>query len=60
MDPKPLPTRYRPERNRINMDKPLEVKSWARQLGVSTEKLQLVVEKVGCSATAVRKELASQ
>jgi len=36
-----------------------EVRYWSRALGVSKERLQEVVEKVGNSAAAVRKELAS-
>jgi 3-oxoacyl-[acyl-carrier-protein] synthase III len=35
-----------------------EVKYWTHQLGVSREKLQRVVDKVGNFAAAVRKELA--
>jgi hypothetical protein len=35
-----------------------EVKYWTHQLGVSREKLQATVEKVGNAAAAVRKELA--
>jgi Protein of unknown function (DUF3606) len=36
---------------------PHEAKYWARELGVSKEQLRKLVEKVGNSATAVRKEL---
>ena len=46
-----------PDRSKINMDVPLEVKQWSKQLGVDRKELQEAVEKVGNSATAVRKEL---
>jgi 3-oxoacyl-[acyl-carrier-protein] synthase III len=35
-----------------------EVKYWTHQLGVTKDQLQKVVDKVGNSAAAVRKELA--
>ena len=35
-----------------------ELKCWTRELGVSEPQLQEVVDKVGNSAAAVRKELA--
>jgi hypothetical protein len=47
-----------PDRSRINMDKPAEVRAWSKHLAVSVEGLKLAVEKVGSSASAVRKELA--
>jgi hypothetical protein len=46
-------------RGHINMKKPNEVHCWTKQLGVSHEELQRLVDKVGSSAVAVRKELAS-
>ena len=45
------------DRSKINMDERQEVHYWTRHLGVSPEQLQKVVEKVGNSAAAVRKEL---
>jgi hypothetical protein len=39
------------------MHRSFEVKYWAHQLGVSRDRLQQVVDKVGNSAAAVRKEL---
>ena len=48
-----------PDRSKINMDEDFEVKCWTKELGVSREKLQEVVDKVGNSAAAVRKELAA-
>ena len=47
------------DRSKINMHEDYEVKYWTHALGVSREKLQQVVEKVGNSAAAVRKELAA-
>ena len=47
-----------PDRSKINIHEAHEVKYWTHQLGVSREKLQATVEKVGNAAAAVRKELA--
>ena len=47
------------DRSKINMHEDFEVKYWTHELGVSREKLQQVVEKVGNSAAAVRKELGA-
>jgi hypothetical protein len=52
-------SRAEPDRSKINMSEPYEVKYWSHQLGVTPEKLQKAVDKVGNSATAVRKELAA-
>lgn len=46
-----------PERGKINMHAPDEVKCWVHALGVDRERLQKLVDKVGNSAAAVRKEL---
>jgi hypothetical protein len=46
-------------RGHINLKKQHEVLCWTRQLGVSHEELQRLVDKVGSSAAAVRKEIAS-
>jgi hypothetical protein len=48
-----------PDRSKINMLSYYEVKYWSRELGISKEQLQEVVDKVGNAATAVRKELAA-
>jgi Protein of unknown function (DUF3606) len=45
------------DRSKINMHEDYEVKYWAHELGVSRERLQQAVDKVGNSAAAVRKEL---
>jgi 3-oxoacyl-[acyl-carrier-protein] synthase III len=47
------------DRSKINMHKDFEVKYWTKTLGVSKEQLQKAVDKVGNSAAAVRKELAT-
>ncbi len=46
-----------PDRSKINMPVPAEVKCWTHALGVSREQLQKLVDKVGNAAAAVRKEL---
>jgi len=46
-----------PDRSKINMHQPHEVKYWTHALKVSKEELQKAVDKVGNSAAAVRKEL---
>ena len=53
-----LTRREQPDRSKINMDRSFEVKYWSHALGVSRERLQQAVDKVGNSAAAVRKELA--
>jgi len=47
------------DRSKISMREDYEVKYWTKELGVSKEKLQKAVDKVGNSAAAVRKELAA-
>jgi hypothetical protein len=54
-----LKKRASPDRSKINMQEPREVKYWAKELGVNKERLQKVVDKVGNAAAAVRKELAT-
>lgn len=53
-----LSKRAEPDRSKINMSEPYEVKYWTHQLGVTREQLQEAVDKVGNSAAAVRKQLA--
>jgi hypothetical protein len=53
-----LTRREQPDRSRINMQQRFEVKHWTHALGVTKERLQQAVDKVGNSAAAVRKELA--
>ena len=52
-----LTKKEQPDRSKINMHQPHEVKYWLRALGVSKEDLQKAVDKVGNSAATVRKEL---
>jgi hypothetical protein len=52
-----LTKKEQPDRSKINMHQPDEVKYWVRTLGVTKEDLQKAVEKVGNSAATVRKEL---
>jgi len=49
--------RGQPDHSRINMSEDYEVRYWTKHLGVTTEELKRVVDKVGSSASAVRKEL---
>jgi Protein of unknown function (DUF3606) len=46
------------DRSKINMHEAWEVDHWTKEFGVSKDELQRVVNKVGNSAAAVRKELA--
>jgi predicted RNA-binding protein YlqC (UPF0109 family) len=45
------------ERSKIDLHAPDQMKCWTHALGVSKEELSKVVDKVGNSAAAVRKEL---
>jgi hypothetical protein len=54
-----LTKRGQPDRSKINMNEDFEVQNWTKHLGVSREKLKQLVDKVGNSAAAVRKELAA-
>jgi hypothetical protein len=48
------------DRARINVHEAHEVKYWTKELGVSKEKLEETVHKVGVMADAVRKHLAQK
>jgi predicted RNA-binding protein YlqC (UPF0109 family) len=52
-----LTKRETPDRGKIDLGKPGQAKRWANRLRVSREQLGKVIEKVGNSAAAVRKEL---
>jgi hypothetical protein len=54
-----LTTKGAPDRSKINMHEDYEVKYWTKELGMSKEELQKAVDKVGNSASAVRKELSA-
>jgi hypothetical protein len=45
-------------RGHIDMDNGHDVRCWSRHLGLSHQELQRIVEKVGNSAAAVRKEIS--
>jgi hypothetical protein len=49
--------RDQPDRSRINMHEDYEVKYWTHELGITRDRLQRLIDKVGNSAAAVRKEL---
>ncbi|HUQ92096.1 MAG TPA: DUF3606 domain-containing protein [Bryobacteraceae bacterium] len=44
------------DRARINMNEEWEVRYWTTELGISEEELRTIVQKVGPSAEAVRRE----
>ena len=45
------------DRSKIHVADATEIKCWAHKLGISMDELRIIVEKVGNSAAAVRKEL---
>ena len=47
------------DRSRINTSEEWEVRYWTKELGVTEEELRKLVDKVGSSADAVRKQLKS-
>jgi Protein of unknown function (DUF3606) len=49
--------RVQPDRNKITLDQPTELKYWTRALKVSEEEIRTAIGTVGNSAAAVRKEL---
>ena len=46
-----------PDRSKIAIDHPDEVKYWSKHLGITPDELRRLVDKVGNSAAAVTKEL---
>ena len=46
-----------PDRNRIDMNDPNEVRSWTQSLGVTKEELQRAVQAAGTQADKVREYL---
>ena len=54
-----LTKKDQPDRSKINMHEDHEVKYWTKELGVTREQLQKAIDKVGNSASAVRKELTT-
>jgi hypothetical protein len=55
-----LTHKVQPDRSKINLSEPHEVQFWLKHLKVSKEDLETAIDKVGNSAAAVRKELATQ
>ena len=53
-----LTRREQPDRSKINMNEDHEVHYWTKHLKIAKEELPKVIDKVGNSAAAVRKELA--
>jgi 3-oxoacyl-[acyl-carrier-protein] synthase III len=49
--------RASPDRSKISIENKTEVRYWTKHLGISRERLQSIIEKVGNSAASVRKEL---
>lgn len=48
-----------PDRDRIDINDPDEIRNWTQSLGVSKEELQKAVEAVGSQASKVREYLGS-
>jgi hypothetical protein len=59
MRPNNSTTKRTGDRSRIDLAESHAVRCWTRHLGVSRTDLEQAVEKVGNSAAAVRKQLAS-
>jgi len=53
---KPTAKLAAPDRSKISMENEAEVKYWSKHLGITRERLQSIVEKVGNSAASVRKK----
>jgi hypothetical protein len=49
--------KHPPVRNKIDLLDPSQVRAWKRRLGLSTDDLQRVIQKVGNSISAVTKEI---
>jgi hypothetical protein len=49
----------KPDRSKIALDQGDGIRHWTRHLGVTERELARVIDKVGNSAAAVRKELAA-
>jgi hypothetical protein len=49
--------KHPPIRNKIDLSDPDHIRAWKRRLGLSTNDLQRIVEKVGNSISAVTKEI---
>ena len=49
--------RGKPDRDRINVHEPYELRDWSKELGVTPDKLKDAVQKVGPMVKDVRKHL---
>lgn len=49
-----------PDRSKIDVGHAAQLKCWAHELGVTADCLLQAIEKVGNSAAAVKKQLATQ
>jgi hypothetical protein len=49
--------KHLPVRNKIDLSDPNQVRAWKRRLGLSTNDLQRLIQKVGNSISAVTKEI---
>jgi ribosome biogenesis GTPase A len=47
-------------RNKIDLADPAHVRAWTRRLKLSRKELQLIIDKVGNSASAIMKEIVLQ
>lgn len=56
--PDDLKQRGEPDRSRINMNEPHEVKYWTNELGVSADELLKATKAAGATAAAVRQYLS--
>lgn len=55
-----LKNRGEPDRSRINMAEPHEVRYWTKELGVTEEQLQQAVKSAGPMVASVRQYLSRQ
>jgi hypothetical protein len=55
--PDDLSNRARPDRSRINVNEPWEVRFWCERFGVTPAELKKAVEEVGVLAADVRRHL---
>jgi hypothetical protein len=55
-----LRSKVTPGRRKIDSNDPAELKYWIRHLGVTPEELRRAIERVGNSASAVRKEIQNR
>ena len=49
-----------PDRDRIDINDPDEIRNWTKSLGISKEELESAVSAVGSQASAVREYLGGQ